>query len=83
MQESIIDTAPMALLAFKPLYSEPFLSPDEAERGQSFIGTLHLTLMGDFHPRILRALELDPLYTRVKQTGNKLHFSIDSGFLMP
>ena len=82
MQESIIDTAPMVLLAFEPLYSEPFLSPGEAERGQSFIGTLHVTLMGDFRPRILRALELDPLYTKVTQTGNKLHFSIDGGLSM-
>ena len=82
MQESIIDTPPMASPAFEPLYSEPFLSPGEAKRGQSFIGTLHLTLMGDFHPRVLRVLELDPLYTRVKQTGNRLHFSIDGGLLM-
>ena len=38
--------------------------------------------MGDFHPRVLKALELDPLYTRVKQTGNKLHYSLDGGLLM-
>ena len=38
--------------------------------------------MVDFRPRVLKALELDPLYARVKQTGNKLHYSIDGGFLM-
>ena len=82
MQESIIDTPPMASPAFEPLYSEPFLSPGEAERAQSFIGSLHSTLLGDFRPRVLKALELDPLYARVKQTGNKLHYSIDGGLLM-
>ena len=82
MQESIIDTLPMASLVFEPLYSEPYLSPGEAERAQSFIGTLHSTLMGDFCTRVLKALELDPLYASVKQTGNKLHSSIDGGLLM-
>ena len=82
MQESIIDTPPMPSLAFEPLYSEPYLSPGEAQRAQSFIGTLHSRLMGDFRPRVLKALELDPLYARVKQTGNKLHYSIDGGLLM-
>ena len=38
--------------------------------------------MGDFRSRVLKALELDPLYARVKQTGNKLHYSIDGGLLM-
>ena len=38
--------------------------------------------MGDFCPRVLRALEIDPLYAKVKQTGNKLHYSIDGGLLM-
>ena len=61
MRESIIDTPPMALPAFEPLYSEPFLSPGEAERAQSFIGTLHSTLMENFRPRVLKALELDRL----------------------
>ena len=37
--------------------------------------------MGDFRPRVLKALELDSLYARVKQTGNKLHYSIDVGLL--
>ena len=82
MQESIIDTPPMASPALEPLYSEPHLSSGEAEREQSFISTLHSTLMGDFRPRVLKALELDPLYARVKQTGNKLHYSIDCGLLM-
>ena len=82
MQESIIDTPPRASPAFEPLYNEPYLSPREAERAQSCIGTLHSTLMGDFRPRVLKALELDPLYARVKQTGNKLHYSIDGGLLM-
>ena len=72
----------MVSLALEPLYGEPFLSPGEAERAQSFIGILHSTLMGDFSPRVLKALELNLLYTRVKQTGNKLHYSIDRGLLM-
>ena len=38
--------------------------------------------MGDFRPRVLKALELDPFYASVKQTGNKLHYSIDGGLLM-
>ena len=84
MQESIIDTPPIASPAFDPLYTEPYLqvSPGEAERAQSLIGTLHSTRMGDFRPRVLKALELDPLYARVKQTGNKLHYSIEVGLMM-
>ena len=82
MQENIIDTPPMASPAFELLYSEPYLSPCKAERAQSFIGTLHPTLMGDFRPRVLKALELNPLYVRVKQTGKKLHYSIDGGLFM-
>ena len=82
MEESIIDTPPMASPAFEPLYSELYLSTGEAERAQSFIGTLHSTRMGDLRPRVLKALELDPLYARVKQTGNKLHYSIDGGLFM-
>ena len=82
MQESIIDTPPMASPALQPLYSEPYLSPGEAERAQSFISTLHSTLMGDFRPRVLKALELDPHYARVEQTGNKLHYLINGGLLM-
>ena len=48
MQESIIDTPPIATPAFEPLYSELYLSSSKAERAESFIGTLHSTLMGDF-----------------------------------
>ena len=72
----------MASPVFEPLYSKPYLSPGAAERVQSFISTLHSTLMGDLRPRVRKALELDPLYARVKQTGNKLHYSIDGGLLM-
>ena len=79
MQESIINTRPMASPALEPLYSEPYLSHGEAERAQTFIGTPHSMLMGDFRPGVLKALELDPLYTRVKQTGSKLHYSMNSG----
>ena len=82
MQETIINTPPMALPAFEPLYSKPYLGPCEAEPAQSFIGTLHSTLIGDFCPRVLKALELDPLYARVKQTGNKLYYSTDGPLLM-
>ena len=82
MQESIIDRSLMASPAFEPLYSEPYLSHSEAERAQSFIGTLHSTLMGDCHPRVLKILELDTLYARVKQTGNKLPYSINGGLLI-
>ena len=38
--------------------------------------------MGDFRLRVLKALEPDPLYTRVKESDNKLHYSINSGSLM-
>ena len=38
--------------------------------------------MGDFHPRVHKALELNPLYGRVKKAGYKLHYSIDGGLLM-
>ena len=57
MQESIFNTPPMASPAFEPLYSEPYLSPSEAERVQSFISTLHSTLIGDFRNRVLKALQ--------------------------
>ena len=38
--------------------------------------------MGDYHPRVLKALELYPLYARVKQTGNKSNYYIDGSLLM-
>ena len=82
MQESMITTPPMASPAFEPVYSKHYLSPGEAERAQSFIDTLQSTLIGDFRPRVLKVLDLDPHYTRIKQTNNKLHYSIDGGLMM-
>ena len=62
----------MSTPAFEPLYSELYLSPGVVARAQSFISNLHSTLKGDYCPRVVNVLELDPIYARVKQTGNLL-----------
>jgi len=72
----------MASPAFGPFYSKPHWDPAESEKAQTYLGTLHSTLRGDFQPRVLKALELDPLYARVKETGDKLYYSIVDGLLM-
>jgi hypothetical protein len=84
MNETILDTPPMASPAFGPLYSQAGYDPEarEATNANQFLSTLHSRLMGILAQRIREALKSDALYTRVKETDNKLHYSIHDGLLL-
>jgi len=72
----------MALPAFSPLYSQAGYDSAEATNANQFLSTLHSRLMGILAQQVREALENDALYTRVKQTDNKLHYSIRDGLLL-
>jgi len=82
MNDTILDTPPMASPAFSPLYSQAGYDSDEATNANQFLNTLHSRLMGILAPRVREALMTDALYTRVKETDNKLHYSIRDGLLL-
>jgi len=68
--------------AFSPQYSQAGYDSDEATNANQFLSTLHSRLMGILGQRVSEALENDALYTRVKQTDNKLPYSICDGLLL-
>jgi len=82
MEDRLLDSPPMALLAFGPLYNDPDDNQTESSQAQLILDTLNGRLHGIFCHRIRQALELDPLYAKVKETGNKLHYSISDGLLL-
>jgi len=82
MNDTILATTPMASPAFSLLYSQAGYDSDEATNANQFLSTLHCRLMGILAQRVREALEKDALYTRVKQTDNKLHDSICDGVLL-
>jgi len=82
MNDTILATSPMASPAFSPLYSQPDYDSDEATNPNQFLSTLHSRLMGILAPRVREALKTDTLYTRVKETDHKLHYSIRDGLLL-
>jgi len=82
MNDTILATPPMASPAFSPLYSQAGYDSDEATNANQFLSTLHSRLMGILAQRVREALENDALYTRVRQTDNKLHYSIRDGLLL-
>jgi len=55
---------------------------DEATNATKFLSTLHSRHMGILAQRVREALETDALYPRVKETDNKLHYSICDGLLL-
>jgi len=82
MNDTILATRPMASPAFSPLYSQAGYDSDEATNANQFLSTLHSHLMGILTQQVREALKTDPLYTRVKEIDNKLHYSIRDGLLL-
>jgi len=82
MNDNILATPPMALPAFSPLYSHAGYGSDEATNANQFLSTLHSRLMGILTQRVIEALKSYTLYTRVKETDTKLHYSIHDGLLL-
>jgi len=82
MEDTLLDSPPMASPAFGPLYNDPDDNQTESSQAQLILDTLNARLHGIFRDRIRQALELDPLYAKVKETGNKLHYSISDGLLL-
>jgi len=82
MEDNLLDSPPMASPAFGPLYNDPDDNQTESSQAQLILDTLNARLHGIFRDRIRQALELDPLYAKVKETGNKLHYSISDGLLL-
>jgi len=72
----------MASPAISPLYSQAGYDSDEATNANQFLSTLYFCLMGILAQRVREALKTDTLYTRVKVTNNKLHYSIRDGLLL-
>ena len=82
MNDTILATPPMASPAFSPLYSQAGYDSDEATNANQFLSTLHSRLMGILAQRVRKALKTDALHTRVKETDNKLHYSIRDSLLL-
>jgi len=82
MNDTILGTQPMASPAFSTLYSQAGYDSDEATNATQFLSTLHSRLIGILTQRVRDALKTDALYTRVKETHNKLHDSIRNGLLL-
>jgi len=72
----------MASLAFSPLYSQAGYDCHETTNANQFLSTLYSRLTGILAQRAREALKTDTLYTRVKETNNKLHYSILDGLLL-
>jgi len=82
MNDTTLATPPMALPAFRHLYSQAGYDSDEATYANQFLSTLPSRLMGILAQQVREALKTKPLYTRVKETDNKLHYSIRDGLLL-
>ena len=82
INNTILATPPMASPAFSPLYSQAGYGSAEVTNANQFLSTLHSHLMGILAPRVREALTTDAVYTRVKETDNKLHYSICDGLLL-
>jgi len=82
MNDTILATLPLVSLAFNPLYSQAGYDSDEATNANQLRSTLHYRLMGIRAQRVREAVETNAIYTRVKETDNKLHYSILDGLLL-
>jgi len=81
--DTILATPPMASPAFSPLYRQAGYDSYDATNANQFLSTLHSHLMRILAQRVREALETDALYTRVKQTDNKLHYPIRKAIYLP
>ena len=82
INDMILAIPPMALLALSLLYNQAGYNSDKATNANQFLSTLHSRLMGILAQRVREAVQTDALSTRVKQTDNKLHYSIRDGLLL-
>jgi len=82
MNYTILAMPPMALPAFRPLYSQAGYDSDDATNANQILSTLHSRLMGILAQRVREASENDTLYTRVKLPDNELQYSIGDGLLL-
>ena len=71
----------MASPAFSLLYSQASYDSDEATNANQLLSTLHSRLVGILAQRVREGLKTNALYTRVKETDNKLHYSIHDALL--
>jgi len=81
MNDTILATPPIASPAFSPVYSQAGYDSDEAANSNQGLSTLHSRLMGILGQRVREALKTYALYTRIKETDNKLHYAIHDGLL--
>ena len=82
MNDTILATPSITLPAFGPLYSQAGYHPDEATNANKFLNSLHSCLVGIFAQRVREVLKTDVLFTTVKDTLIKLHYSILDGLLL-
>jgi len=82
MNDTILATPPRASPALSPLYSQAGYDSDEATNANEFQSTLQSRLIGILAHRVREALKTDAVYTWVKETNNKLHYSIRDGLLL-
>jgi len=82
MNDTILATQPMASPAFSPLYSQAGYDSDEVTNSNQFLSTVHSRLMGILAQRVRESFKTDALYPRVKETDNKLHYSIHERLLL-
>jgi len=82
MNDTTLATPPRASPAFSHLYSKAGYDSDKATYANQFLSTLPSHLMGILAQQVREALKTDALYTRVKETDNKLHYYIRNGLLV-
>jgi len=82
MEDSLLNSSPLASPPFGPVYNDPDDNQTESSHAQLILDTLNAYLHGIFRDRIRHALELDALYAKVNETGNKLHYSISNDLLL-
>jgi len=82
MNDTILATPPIASPAFTPLYGQSRYDSDEVTNTNQVVSTLYSRLMGILVQHVRKALKADALYTRVKETDNKLHYSLRDGLLL-
>jgi len=82
MNNTILATLSIVSPAFSPLQSQAGNDSNVATNANQFLSTLHSCLIDILAQQVREALETDALYIRVKQTENKLHYSIRDGLLL-
>jgi len=82
MNDTILATLPMASPAFSPLYRQAGYDSGDATNANQFLSTLHSRLICILAQQVREVLKTDPLYTRVQETDNQLHYSIRDGLLL-